>query len=123
MTRRLEPPAYTAMLKEANRVGWPFRFRTDLTKHDRAWVERLPPAAPQGFVWVLREDATHIWAFGWRDGAGNSPADLIRSVAKDDPSARFYIWDGCALVPMRDGAHAAERTDELEELWSEAHAS
>jgi hypothetical protein len=51
---------HDVLVAEAERVGWPRIFTTDLMVHDRQALEwRFPP---QGrFVWVLREHGTHIY--------------------------------------------------------------
>lgn len=113
MKRRkpMDPPAYAAMRAESRRLRLPRRFRTDLTRHDRQLLRKL--RADAQFVWILREDGTHLWTVDFVDGAGNTAAELIRYAADTWPSARFYLWDGGSLLSMDSSAVAAERTEEL----------
>jgi hypothetical protein len=81
------------MKTEAERVGWPKHYKTDLTKHDRVHMSRKN--APEEFVWVLRECGTFLFRFG-------VGADLDWLVANynlygpqpniSGKTARWYIW-------------------------------
>ena len=102
---------YEALLAEAQRVGWPERFETDLTTHDRAALEKRDPALP--FAWVLNRAATYL-AFPSPspvDGAGHyaqdMPAICARAFGRED--CRWYWWDGLAL-------HEVETAEQLAEL-------
>lgn len=57
--KRVDPPAYVAILQTARALGWPTRFVRDLTHHDRLWVSRLASGKP--FLWAVHEaGTTHV---------------------------------------------------------------
>lgn len=93
--KRIDPPAYVAMLQTARALGWPERFERDLTHHDRLWVSRLASGTP--FLWAVHDSGTHAYTLDFRDGAGHTAADMARTIAETYPDALFYGWDGAAL--------------------------
>jgi hypothetical protein len=104
------PRHYGALLAEAERVGWPERFRTDLTEHDRLELSRHEPTEP--FAWVLSDGATYL-VFPSRapiDGAGHyaheCPAFCESSFGREN--CRFYWWDGLALQDVGASERLAE---------------
>jgi len=50
--------AYQQMTREAERIGFPRFFKTDLTIHDRDFLLRSD--CPKQFGWLLRECGTDI---------------------------------------------------------------
>lgn len=90
---------YEALLAEADRVGWPEQFRTDLTVHDRTFLASRDPALP--FAWVLGRGATYLVYPGRRpiDGAGHRAEDMPACCAHSfgRENCRWYWWDGRAL--------------------------
>jgi hypothetical protein len=88
---------YAALVAESKRAGWPERFATDLTVHDRAALARRDPSLP--FAWVLRTDGTYILYAGPPDQHGNDPVNLVRLMPDTFGAdrCRFYWWDGVSL--------------------------
>jgi hypothetical protein len=82
---------YAAIKAEADRLGWPESYRTDLTKHDRGILARKD--APQRFGWSIRATGTDfyhpncIWAVRWARVMYQS----------HDKTQRYYWYDGMAL--------------------------
>ncbi len=77
---------HTKMLREAEKVGWPTSYKTDLTQHDRARL--IDPDAPERFVWVLREMGTEILDVRM---SRNSIAGFRDHYAVDGKDHRYYI--------------------------------
>jgi hypothetical protein len=92
---RYAPNGYLAIRDEAAEIGLPKKFVTDLTVHDRRWIE-ANIAAP--FVWIPRECGTFICRIteDALDGAGNRAWNAPGWYVKED-GARFYTWDGTRL--------------------------
>lgn len=109
-------PAYTAIAREAVRVGWPMSYRRDLTLWDRRALSdrraELETGAP--FLWFLRELGTHLVfpagqaADPVTDRGWNLPAvgaaTLVDAVlgtwgaTRGDPCrVRCYAWERGAL--------------------------
>lgn len=92
-------PAYAAMLAESKRTGLPHTFVSDLTVHDRAWVEARDPALP--FLWALRPDGTHTFGLEGLDKNGVrgsfSALRILDTLARDFEGSRFYLWNGVSL--------------------------
>jgi len=105
---------YQAIRDEAERVGWPTTFRTDLTKHDRAWLANRDPSKP--FVWILREGGTHICAPGIIDGVFHKASQYGRMVSEAfrPHPCRFYLWDGVGLTEFATPEALDVRTAEIE---------
>ena len=110
-------PHYAAIVVEAERVGWPTGYRRDLYVHDRNACARLPADVP--FVFVLRENGTHLFPVTYRDGAGHGaphfavPCPAIFRYER----SRVYTWDGSRLTAHRTPEAAAERARELESAY------
>ena len=101
---------YDALLAEADRIGWPERFRTDLTEHDRLALSRR--RSTEAFAWVLSRDATYL-VFPSRlpiDGAGHYAHEMRRSCreAFGAENCRWYWWDGAQLTDARSPEALAE---------------
>jgi hypothetical protein len=100
---------YQALLAEARRVGWPERFETDLTIHDRAALAARDPALP--FAWVLNRGATYLAFPGASpvDGAGHYAHDMpaICARAFGAVDCRWYWWDGIALHDVQTATRLA----------------
>jgi len=92
---------YNALKAAADAVGWPERFRTDLTKHDR--IALLSRAESRPFVWCLRTDGTALIPPEARPhGEGRDWPDASRMVRWTESAfgaerCRWYLWDGYAL--------------------------
>lgn len=106
---------YLALVAKADEIGWPVRFRTDLTKHDRAFLATKPVDRP--FAWILRENGTSLYFPGIIDGVGHRASEMARSNAEifGVEQCKFFVWDGRALVeyPTADAADA--RMADIEE--------
>ncbi len=87
---------YQAIKAEAERIGWPTIYCTDLMEHDQNILSR--PTAPREFGWALREHGTHLF---YRP----SPrlelywANLISRC----PKSRLYWFDGEELRQVMPG--------------------
>jgi hypothetical protein len=109
--------AYAALLAESERVGWPERFQSDLTEHDRASLaERCPTDA---FAWVLSQGATYL-VFPSPvpiDGAGTYAHRMPRACAESfgRENCRWYWWDGARLVAVDSAEALAGRLEEAGE--------
>ena len=109
--------AYAALLAESARVGWPERFKTDLTEHDqRTLSERRPTDA---FAWVLSQGATYL-VFPSPlpiDGAGTyahwMPRACARSFGREN--CRWYWWDGARLIAVESAEALGNRLEEAGE--------
>lgn len=73
----------------------PVRFRTDLTRHDRAFLRRHDGSP---FGWILYEHGTHV-ALQRRAASIESVRRLTENFGEGSsyPAARFYVWDGAAF--------------------------
>lgn len=92
--KKTPPAGYLAIEAMSKRIMLPTSFQTDLTVHDRGWIERNPSAP---FVWIPRERGTSICCITPApiDGAGNRAWDVPRWHAHGQlgPCA-FYVWTG-----------------------------
>jgi hypothetical protein len=106
---------YNALVAKADEVGWPLRFRTDLTKHDREFLKTKPIDRP--FSWILREDGTSLYFPGLIDGVGHRASDGARMNAESSGAdkCKFFIWDGRALIEFATAEQADARMAEIEE--------
>jgi len=106
---------YRALTAKADEIGWPLRFRTDLTKHDRAFVTKHEADRP--FIWVLRDSGTHLAYPGIIDGVRHRASGYARMVAESFGAAKckFFIWDGQKLVEYATADAADARMAEIEE--------
>jgi len=106
MRAPLRERAFYALKSEAARVGWPLRFATDLTTHDRAYLAQHDDAEP--FAWVLMTDGTILTYPSRRpiDGAGTMAHIMPRIVCHTfgAENCRWYWWDGNALINVRSAA-------------------
>lgn len=107
MKPRPLPAAYAAMLAESTRVGWPLRFASDLTTHDRAATEAIDRATP--LLWALYDGGTFLCKVTKQpiDRAGHfawdAPAFVVRSCGDE---TRFYLWDGVTLRALASAEDA-----------------
>jgi hypothetical protein len=86
--------AYQALRREAERLGMPRHYGTDLTVHDCQQLTKDGTRAPVRFGWALRECGTHLV-----DPRSNACSDksLAYAIAlQQDDSMRFYLYDGHA---------------------------
>lgn len=51
-------PAYDQMVAAAEKLGLPLSYKTDLTVHDRQWLEKYPDLA--AFGWMIYRSGTHF---------------------------------------------------------------
>jgi hypothetical protein len=100
-----DAPAFRAILAEADRIGWPVAFRTDLD-HDADFIARQ---APPAFVWIISPCGTHIIAAtdattGPLQVRGTEPLYSSREldcIARAfEPEKRFFTWDGLRLAEV-----------------------
>jgi hypothetical protein len=112
MTRRA-PNGYLAIRDEAKAIGLPKSFVTDLTVHDRRWIEANITAP---FVWIPRDCGTFICRITRDpiDGAGNHAWDAPGWHAREG-GARFYTWDGRELREYRDARECSAAIREIAE--------
>jgi hypothetical protein len=105
--RCVAAPHWDAVLKEAERVGWPLKYRRDLYVHDRATLGMLDPSVP--FVWLLREHGTHLSEVTYVDGVGHDAAHFAESVPQifRPQVCHVYTWDGRYLHRHQTPATAA----------------
>lgn len=131
--------AYEALVAESERLGMPRSFKTDLTTHDKAWIERHSDAP---FLWCLYEGGTHLMSSPLSsetvrcvvnpDGTPIHWTPAMRSVrwrcatnwiqARDVithmtslEGARLYEWNGCELRPCTPERAAQFLSGEPEE--------
>jgi hypothetical protein len=88
-------PHYEALVWEATRVGWPVRFKTDLTEHDRAFLEKRDPSLP--FAWMLSEGATYLVGAEWIDRWLRRAHHYVSWVEEIGDETRYYFWNGTSL--------------------------
>jgi hypothetical protein len=110
-------PHWEAIVKEAERVGWPRDYRRDLYVHDRAHLGQLDPSEP--FVWILRENGTHLFSASYVDGVGQDAVHFATSTPQIFAPyvCRIYTWDGLRLREHKTPEHAAEAMRELQTRW------
>jgi hypothetical protein len=101
-------PHWDAILAEAERVGWPVKYRRDLYVHDRAYLNQLDPSIP--FVWILREHGTHLNDVTYVDGVGHDAVHFAESVPRifSSERCRVYTWDGRYLRKHQTPETAAD---------------
>lgn len=111
---------YSALLAKAGEIGWPLRFRTDLTEHDRNKLATTPCDRP--FSWILREDGTSIYFPGVIDRTGKRASDGARMNAKvsGDEKCKFFIWDGHSLAQYNTAEEADDAMREIENKIDDA---
>lgn len=92
----VEHPAYALMLAESERTGLPRAFKTDLTEHDRAWLNQRDPKL--SFLWSLRSDGTHVVGLEpLSSERENTAPKIFESLVRGFEGIRFYIWNGVTL--------------------------
>ena len=95
--------AYKAINKEAKRLGFPERYKTDLTFHDKkvlSWFKGC-------FGWFLRKGGTHLqlvdpsadirecqYLNGYRGNGGWTYSSIFGDVVA------VYFWDGFKLSKL-----------------------
>lgn len=91
---------YAALVAVSEQLGWPKKFRTDLTKHDKAFLSRPEFSAEEAFVWALYESGTHMMHVSLAQllDAYDGP----RIVLNTFPDAKLFGWDGAHLQPLAD---------------------
>lgn len=89
-TERL-PRSYRALLKTADKLGWPAAFREDLLVHDKETCKRIGSSRP--FAWSVRQTGTDLI-----DVCNAVDRDWGLACAKRDTKGqRFYVWNGQQL--------------------------
>lgn len=91
--------AYNALLLAAESLQLPKRFTTDLTKHDKALIERYPG---ETFFWAVFADGTHMKIVGNSPEQRKPAIEFAFAVAETFPNARWFWWDGLALLERSD---------------------
>lgn len=94
--------AYNALLLASESLELPKRFRTDLTTHDKALIERNPG---ESFFWAVFPDGTHMQIVGTGPEQRKPATEFAFVVADTFPDARWFWWDGLVLVE-RPNVHA-----------------
>lgn len=100
---------YAALVAESKRVGWPARFETDLTTHNRAELATRPVSLP--FAWVLYAGGTCLifaqrGRIDRRSYAHDMPGYCRESFGSD---CRWYFWTGDRLEEVESAEALAER--------------
>jgi hypothetical protein len=110
-------PHYVAIETEAQRVGWPVAYKRDLYVHDRNALARLPRRVP--FVFVLRDNGTHLFPVGERDGVGHDAAHFAVSCPDcfGRERCRVYTWDGARLRQHATPEDAADAARDLDRVY------
>jgi hypothetical protein len=110
-TVRCSPmPHWDAIVTEANHLGWPERFASDVYTHDRNALAQRDPSEP--FVWSIHANGSTIGYSFRRMRLATATANAIRP----DP-CRHYVWDGRTLWPYAGNAEGAD------EFFAELYAS
>jgi len=93
--------AYDALVKEANDLGLPRHYKSDLT-HDKKFLERED--APGIFGWVIYDCGTHLVDPYGIDGVGKKMPDTFRDVFQTmfNTDRHCYVWTGTTLLKMKD---------------------
>lgn len=87
-------PIYQAMLAESQRRGAPAAHETDLTVHDRAWLEANPG---RPFAWALCDRSTHLYPPDFVDGVGHDAISIVECIARSFGVKGWYWCDGKRL--------------------------
>lgn len=102
------------LVAESERTGLPLAYRRDLDYHDLRAIESRPG---EPFLWSLYDSGTHLY-FVRPDGPRSyATREMPKIIAETWPEARFYLFDGTALLPCRGAAHARERVEEVEKRF------
>lgn len=80
---------YERLQEVASLLGWPQAFTTDLTHHDRKFVEAMEPGT--SFGWIVYPCGTHLITLGM------SREDMA-TVAGHEKRAEYFVWNGHKLV-------------------------
>lgn len=106
-----ESNAFAALQAQADVIGWPTSFESDLN-HDRNLIAAMLPREP--FAWCLRPDGTHM---GLADKASVSAPQRLTMVmvaeAFRGSEFRWFVWDGNSLQSVDSPGAADSRIDEL----------
>jgi len=96
MPKKTRPSMHDVLVAEAQRVGWPRLFTTDLTIFDREVLDghRLRGKEKGRFVWVLREHGTNIYLIeaAVNRGVADWNLNLMRYHQRYE-RCRWYIGD------------------------------
>jgi hypothetical protein len=93
--------AFEALYAEANVVGWPVAYTSDLFRDWQA-TQREGDSAP--FVWVLRDHGTELLWLPTKTDLGRPFAvEWAKAVRDQHPDARWYVWSGRSLRPASPG--------------------
>ncbi len=97
---------YVAIANQAQILGLPVTFRTDLTNHDHTACERNPDT--RRFVWAIGSTGTNMV---WLDPCDvhfstRSARSLVDCFLQNDRAA-LYFWDGHTLASI-DADRAVE---------------
>jgi len=106
---------YLALKKEADLLGLPKHFKTDLTEHDKRCIRH--EECPDVFGWVIYECGTHFidpYANGKENGLPVPMISVFREVLKTcfGENRHCYVWDGRALLKMKDADHMLDYLEE-----------
>ena len=105
---------HSLLMAESERTGMPTAYRRDLEYHDFRAIE-LRPGEP--FLWSLFDGGTYLH-FVRPDGPRSyATRERPQAIAETWPGALFYVFDGTALLPCRDAAHARELVEEVEKRF------
>lgn len=97
-------PGYVAVARAALALGWPTRYRRDLTLHDRCELAaRVTDGQSAPFLWVVRESGTHLMHAGPCLPGSSAAGAILRSVlANFGGERRVYHYDGRDLRPVSE---------------------
>jgi len=83
---------YQHLKRAAADVGWPERFKSDLTRHDRARLRGSD--APKAFGWVLRSTGTELIDPRIDE---ETLAGFLADYALNGACHLYFWFDGCML--------------------------
>ena len=66
-------------------------FKTDLTTHDRAMLER--PISPDFFLWLPYDSGTHVVHLPGSGNGRNSAVSITRQILADFHGVRCFVAD------------------------------
>jgi hypothetical protein len=110
-------PGYLAIVAQADELGLPQRYATDITIHDRLLLAQRRPNA---FAWLLHESGSLLSM----PEPNTRPLDYLHAVRRIYPHALPFWWDGALLIRakaieeliIRMAAACAELQKKAEEL-------
>jgi hypothetical protein len=90
-------PAYDALLAEANRLGRPLVYTSDLF---RDWQATQQNGGRERFVWGLREHGTDLYWLDLPEDGRLWAWDWMRASQACNPTTRWYVWTGSRLIEV-----------------------